>query len=172
VSSAYVDGMKAVLGGALAPDANRTLRVNYGTVKGPPALPKYTSMSPFTIATQILAKETGTEPFDSPKALLDAIKAKKYGPYADPTLGGELPVNFLSDLDTTGGNSGSPVLDANGDLVGLLFDGTKEGIVSDVVYDPIMNRSIQLDIRYALWIMDAVDGADHLLTEMGITPSL
>ncbi len=172
VSSAYVDGMKAVLGGALPPDANSTLRVNYGTVKGPPALPKYTSNSPFTTATQILGKNTGTEPFDAPKAVLDAIKAKKFGPYADAALGGELPVDFLTDLDTTGGNSGSPVLDANGELVGLLFDGTKEGIVSDVVYDEVMNRSIQLDIRYALWMMDAVDGADHLLTEMGITPSL
>jgi S1-C subfamily serine protease len=83
-----------------------------------------------------------------------------------------VPVDFLSDVDTTGGNSGSPTLNGKGELVGLLFDGTAESVSSDVVFDPIITRSIHADIRYALWVMDAIDGADHLLTEMGVTPSM
>ena len=86
-------------------------------------------------ASQILAKDTGKEPFNSPPKLLAAIKAKKFGPYADPALGGELPINFESDLDITGGNSGSPTLNDKGELVGLAFDGNKEGLASDVVFN-------------------------------------
>jgi hypothetical protein len=172
VSPSYVEGMRQVLGGALAPDANGTLRVTYGTVKPIAGTAKDAPARVFTVASQILQKNTGVEPFDAPAAHLAAIKSKKYGPYADASLGGELPVDFLSDLDTTGGNSGSPVMNDKGELVGLLFDGTKESVSSDVVFDSTTNRSIQLEIRYMLWTMDAVDGADALLTEMGITPSL
>jgi hypothetical protein len=172
VSPSYVEGMRQVLGGALAPDANGTLRLTYGTVTPIAGTPKDAPARVFTVASQILAKNTGVEPFDAPAAHLAAIKAKKYGPYADASLGGELPVDFLSDVDTTGGNSGSPVMNDKGELVGLLFDGTKESVAGDVVYDSTTNRSIQLDIRYMLWTMDAVDGADQLLTEMGITPAL
>jgi hypothetical protein len=172
VSPSYVEGMRQVLGGALPPDANGTLRVSYGTVKGIAATGKDPSTWPFTIASQILTKDTGVDPFNAPARHLAAIRSKKYGPYADASLGGELPVNFLSDLDTTGGNSGSPVMNNKGELVGLLFDGTKESVSADVVFDTTNNRSIQLDIRYMLWTMDAVDGADHLLTEMGIKPVL
>src|SRR5690606_34694205 len=100
VAPVYVEAMREVLGGLLAPDANRTLRITYGTVKA-----FEPSQSPFTTASQILRKDTGTDPFDAPKPLLAAIEAKQFGPYA--AEGGELPVNFLSDLDTTGGNSGS-----------------------------------------------------------------
>ena len=160
----YAKAMLGALDGALAPDANSTLRVTYGTVRprGGPA---------FTRATEIVGKDKGEEPFDAPAPLLAAVKAKTWGPYADPTLG-EVPVNFLSDVDTTGGNSGSPTLNARGELIGLLFDGTNESVASDVVFDPVVTRSIHLDLRYALWVMDAIDGADHLLTEMGVTPSL
>ena len=161
----YAVAMREALDGALAPDANSTLRVTYGTVK------RRGNGLPFTLATEILAKDKGEEPFDSPPALLAAIKAKTWGPYADPTLG-EVPVDFLSDVDTTGGNSGSPTLNGKGELVGLLFDGTNESVASDVVFDPIVTRSIHCDIRYALWVMDAIEGADALLTEMGVTPSL
>src|SRR5690606_23830466 len=127
----YVEGMKAVLGGALAPDANSTLRITYGTVRSFKPDSKDPADSPFTTATQILAKNTGTEPFNAPASQLEAIKAKNFGPYADPALGGDLPVNFLADLDITGGNSGSPVLNDKGELVGLAFDGTKSGLASD-----------------------------------------
>jgi hypothetical protein len=161
----YAVAMREALEGALAPDANFTLRLTYGTVK------RRGKGRPFTVVSEIPAKDKGEEPFDAPKAELDAIKAKKWGPYADATLG-EVPVDFLSDVDTTGGNSGSPTFNDKGELVGLLFDGTIESVSSDVVFDPIITRSIHADIRYALWSMDLIDGADNLLTEMGVTPSL
>ncbi len=165
VAPVYVEAMREVLGGLLAPDANRTLRITYGTVKA-----FEPSKSPFTTASQIVAKDTGKDPFDAPKPLLAAIEAKQFGPYA--AEGGELPVNFLSDLDTTGGNSGSAVLNDKGELVGLNFDSTIEGVASDVVFDGSMVRKIHVDARYMLWVMDKVDGADHLLEEMGIQPRL
>jgi len=81
-----------------------------------------------------------------------------------------VPVDFLSDVDTTGGNSGSPTLNGNGELCGLLFDGTYESLGSDFVVDPKITRSIHVDAVYMLWVMDAVDGAHNLLREMGLTP--
>ncbi|MGE0396017.1 MAG: S46 family peptidase [Kofleriaceae bacterium] len=172
VAPAYVEGMKQVLGGQLAPDANGTLRITYGTVKSFKPGSKEQADWPFTTASQILAKDTGKEPFDMPKKALDAIRAKKFGPYADPALGGDLPVDFLSDLDITGGNSGSPTLNERGELVGLAFDGTTEGLASDVVFNGATTRVIHVDARYMLWNMDLLDGADHLITEMGLTPKL
>jgi len=168
----YADAMREVLGGQLAPDANSTLRITYGTVKSFKPTSKDPADWPFTVASQILKKDQGKDPFDAPKKVLEAIKAKKYGPYADPALGGELPVDFLSDLDITGGNSGSPTLNDKGELVGLAFDGTIEGVASDVVFNGETTRTIHADARYMLWMMDAIDGADHLVQELGITPSL
>ena len=172
VRPSYVEAMKQVLGGQLAPDANSTLRISYGTVKAFKPEAKDLADGAFTVASQILAKNTGKAPYDAPKKLLDAIKARTYGPYADPRLGGELPVDFLSDLDSTNGNSGSAVLDGKGELVGLLFDGTLDGVASDVVFDPATTRSIQVDARYMIWTMDLLDGADHLIKEMGLEPKL
>jgi hypothetical protein len=172
VTPSYAEGMKQVLGGMMPPDANSTLRITYGTVKSFKPGSKEQADWPFTTATQMLAKDTGKEPFDAPKKLLEAVKAKKFGPYGDPMLGGELPVDFLSDLDITGGNSGSPTLNDKGELVGLAFDGTTEGLASDVVFNGATTRVIHADVRYMLWNMDLLDGADHLLTEMGIKPSL
>jgi Peptidase S46 len=168
----YADAMRAALDGFLAPDANGTLRITYGTVKSFKPESTVEADWPFTTAAQILGKDKGTSPFDAPKSLLDAIKAKNYGPYADAALGGELAVDFLSDLDITGGNSGSPALNHKGELVGLAFDGTIEGVASDVVFDGATTRSISVDARYMLWVMDAIDKADHLITEMGLTPSV
>lgn len=168
----YAEAMRQVLGGVLAPDANSTLRITYGTVKSFKPDSKDPADWPFTVASQILAKDTGKEPFDAPKPQLDAIKAKKFGKYADASLGGELPVDFLSDLDITGGNSGSPTLNGKGELVGLAFDGNKEGVASDVVFNPGPTRTIHVDARFMIWQMDALDGADHLIKEMGLTPSL
>ncbi len=172
VTPSYAEGMKQVLGGMMPPDANSTLRITYGTVKSFKPGSKEQADWPFTTATQMLAKDTGKEPFDAPKKLLEAVKAKKFGPYGDPMLGGELPVDFLSDLDITGGNSGSPTLNDKGELVGLAFDGTTEGLASDVVFNGATTRVIHADARYMLWNMDLLDGADHLLTEMGVKPSL
>jgi hypothetical protein len=167
VTPAYAHAMREVLGGLLAPDANASLRITYGTVK-----PFKANEVPFTTASQIPAKNTGKEPFDMQQRVIDAIKAKKYGKYSDPALGGELPVDFLSDLDITGGNSGSPTLNHKGELAGLAFDGTIEGVASDVVFDGTTTRTIHVDARYMLWVMDAVHGADHLLKEMGVEPML
>jgi Peptidase S46 len=168
----YIQAMREVLGGNLAPDANASLRVTYGTIKSFKPESKEQADWPFTLGSQMLTKDTGKEPFDAPKKVLAAIKAKNYGPYGDPMLGGELPIDFLSDLDITGGNSGSPTLNARGELVGLAFDGNIEGVASDVVFNPATTRTISVDARYMLWMMDLLDGADHLLKEMAVTPKL
>jgi hypothetical protein len=166
VAPQYAIAMREVLGGFLAPDANSTLRVTYGTVK-----PFVAGEPAFTRASEITQKNTGAEPFDAPKAELAALAAKTWGPYADPTLG-EVPVDFLSDLDITGGNSGSPTLNDKGELVGLAFDGTLAGVASDIVFDGNVTRTIHADIRYALWVMDSIDGADNVLAELGFKPAL
>ncbi len=172
VAPVYAQAMKDVLGGALAPDANSTLRITYGTVKSLRPDSHDPQDWPFTVASQILAKDTGKEPFNSPQKLLEAIKAKKFGPYADPALGNDLPIDFESDLDITGGNSGSPTLNDKGELVGLAFDGNKEGLASDVVFNPTTTRTIHVDTRYMLWTMDTLDGAKHLIKEMGLEPKM
>ncbi len=153
-------------GEAVYPDANSSLRITFGNVTG------YTKTDgskqvPFTRLEEVAAKATGQEPFAAPQALLDAIKAKRYGGLEDKRLG-TVPVNFLSDLDITGGNSGSPVLDGYGKLVGLAFDGNWESVSSNWVFDPKMTRMISLDERYMRWIMQEVYPAPQLLQEMGV----
>lgn len=148
------------------PDANSTLRVTYGTVA--PYVPRDGVIyGPFTSVDGIVAKHTGTEPFAAPAALLGAIKAKNYGVFSDPYLK-TVPVNFLSSADTTGGNSGSAVMNGRGELVGLNFDSTYESITKDWYFDPENTRAIHVDIRYMLWVMKHVDKADNLLKEMTI----
>jgi len=161
----YMSALRSVAGGLLYPDANSTLRITYGTVQGyaPRDGVVYT---PQTTISGIVQKNTATGDFDAPKAELDAIAARKFAGYVDPQLG-EVPVNFLSDVDTTGGNSGSPTLNAKGEICGLLFDGTYESLGSDFIITPT-NRSIHVDSVYMLWVMDAVDGAHNLLQEMGL----
>ena len=122
---------------------------------------------PFTRLEEVAAKETGADPFDNPKALLDAVAGKRYSGLADKRLG-TVPVNFLSDLDITGGNSGSPVLDAQGKLVGLAFDGIWEAVASNWVFDPVMTRMISVDQRYMRWVMQEVMPAPQLLQELGV----
>ncbi|MFD0740526.1 S46 family peptidase [Lysobacter koreensis] len=150
------------------PDANSSLRITFGNVTG------YTKsdgsvQAPITKLEEVAAKATGKEPFDAPQSLLDAIKAKRYGGLADKELG-TVPVNFLSDLDITGGNSGSPVLDARGRLVGLAFDGNWESVSSNWVFDPSMTRMISVDQRYMRWIMQEVYPAPQLLRELNAAP--
>jgi hypothetical protein len=162
----YMNALRSMTGGKLYPDANGTLRVTFGTVKGY-APRDAVAYAPQTTLSGIVQKNTGSGEFDAPKAELDAIAAKKFKGYVDPQLG-EVPVDFLSDVDTTGGNSGSPTLNAKGELCGLLFDGTYESLGSDFVVDPTITRSIHVDAVYMLWVMDAVDGAHTLLAEMGL----
>jgi len=148
------------------PDANSTLRVTYGTVKAV-EVSDGLSYTPFTTLRGIAAKYTGEDPFDSPQIQLDKIKAQEFGGFDVEDLK-SVPVNFLSTLDTTGGNSGSPTLNSKGELVGLLFDGTYESINSDWDFDESTTRSIHVDTRYMLWIMQEVDGAENLLRELGV----
>ncbi|MBN8261840.1 MAG: S46 family peptidase [Xanthomonadales bacterium] len=165
---AAIADYKRSKGEAVYPDANSSLRITYGHVKGYTGLDG-TVYTPFTKLEEVAAKETGAEPFDNPKALLDAVAAKRYAGLADAQLK-TVPVNFLSDLDITGGNSGSPVLDAQGRLVGLAFDGTLESVASNWVFDPVITRMISVDQRYMRWIMQEVMPAPQLLQEMGVAP--
>ncbi|HCD13740.1 S46 family peptidase [Shewanella sp.] len=147
-------------------DANSSLRVTVGHVKG--YSPKDGLYAvPFTRLEGIVQKDTGVEPFDAPKKELELIKAKQYGDFYFKDID-SVPVNFLSTLDTTGGNSGSPTLNGRAELVGLLFDGVYESIIGDWNYDDNINRSIQVDSRYMLWVMKYLDNADNLLQEMEI----
>ena len=163
----YLAALREMSGGRLYPDANLTLRITYGHVLG--YSPRDAVMyDPQTSVAGVLQKNTGKGEFDAPKALLDAIRAKNFDGYADARLG-EVPVDFLSNVDTTGGNSGSPTLNASGELCGLLFDGTYESLGSDYLFEP-NTRSIHVDATYMLWVMDAVDHAHNLLHEMGVAP--
>ena len=147
-------------------DANSTLRITYGNVKG--YSPKDGLVAtPFTTLEGIVEKDTGITPFDSPKKQLDLIETKSYGEYANKKLN-SVPVNYLGTLDITGGNSGSPTLNDKAEFVGLVFDGVYESIIGDWDYDEKLNRSIHVDVKYMLWVMEHVDGAHNLIDEMDI----
>jgi len=169
----YMEAMLEKAGGLLAPDANSTLRVTYGQVKG--VSPRDGLFyKPQTTLQGIVEKHTGSGDFDAPQRQLDAIKALRAGrssAFFDKGVN-DVPVNFLSTVDTTGGNSGSPTLNARGELVGLLFDGTYESVSSDYLFDSVKTRSIHVDSRYMLWTMAEVDGAKRLLDEMGVSLSV
>lgn len=164
--------MKALLGeagGLTAPDANGTLRVTYGRVQGVDGKDGL-FLKPQTTLAGIPEKHTGEGEFDAPDRLLEAIGKLRSGaktPYLDPALL-DVPVDFLSTADTTGGNSGSATLNARGELCGLLFDGMYETVASDILYDPVKTRSIHVDSRYLLWVLSEVAGAEELLREMGV----
>ena len=124
----------------------------------------------FTSLRGIEQKHSGTGEFDAPDAELQAIAALRAGKptrFFLPAVA-DVPVNFLSTVDTTGGNSGSATLNGKGEFVGLLFDGTYDTIASDFLYDTVNTRSIHADVRYMLWVMSEVDGASHLVREMGV----
>jgi len=151
------------------PDANSTLRLTYGKVRALPTdkrnsdakINNYTTME-----SMVKKYKAGDAEFDLPKRLLELNKAKDYGQYADKD--GYMPVNFLTDNDITGGNSGSPVLNGKGELIGIAFDGNIEAMAGDVIFDPKLQRTINVDIRYVLWIIDKYAGAKHIVDEMTI----
>jgi len=153
-------------GKAVYPDANGTLRVSYGKVTPLKARDAVT-YAPLTTVEGIVEKNTGKIPFDAPAPLLAAIGKRDFGSYADAKLG-SLPVDFLSNLDTTGGNSGSPVLNARGELVGLNFDSNWEAVSASWMYDPRYKRAIHVDMRYMRWLMDKVYPSPGLLQELGV----
>jgi hypothetical protein len=169
---AYAKTMQAVVafhaskGEVTYPDANGTLRITYGKVTGRNPGADGTTWTAFTTLRGVLAKATGEGEFDAPAAQLAAIKSYKLDRYGMKSLD-SVPVNFLTTLDTTGGNSGSPVLNAKGELVGLLFDGTLDSVIDSWDFNSKMSRSICLDARYMQWQMKTVDHADRLLKEMG-----
>ncbi len=167
----YFEALKAYEGRDIAPDANSTLRISYGTVKGYAPKEGDHTFVPFTTLSEVVAKNQNKEPFDAPAGLVDAFKKKKFGSYVDPYLG-QVPVDFLSDLHITGGNSGSATLNAKGEIVGLAFDGNYESLASDWMFMPKVTRSIHVDLRYVEWLLDAVDGGDAILKEMGLTPNI
>jgi hypothetical protein len=150
------------------PDANSTLRLTYGKVRALPAdsrndakINNYTTME-----SMVKKYKAGDQEFDLPSRLLELNKAKDYGQYADKA--GYMPVNFLTDNDITGGNSGSPVLNGKGELIGIAFDGNIEAMAGDVIFDPKLQRTINVDIRYVLWIIDKYAGAKNIIDELTI----
>lgn len=158
----YMEALLALLG-PTPPDANGTLRISFGTVR---ARSDAADERPFTGVSGIAKKHRSEPPFDAPGALLSAIAEQRYGRYADPALG-EVPVDFLSDANITNGNSGSPTLNARGELTGVAFDGTYESVASDWVYLPSA-RSIHVDIRYVLWVLEHVAQNRPILQELGV----
>jgi hypothetical protein len=174
IQKTYASYMKAKIaymnskGQAVYPDANSTLRVTFGNVKGRSYGADGTgAWTAFTTVKGVVAKNTGEGEFNAPARQLAAIKAKDFGSHVDPKLK-TVPVDYLATLDITGGNSGSAALNAKGELIGLAFDGTLDSIISDWDFNKEATRDIQVDIRYILWNMEKVDKADNLLREMGV----
>jgi len=148
------------------PDANSTLRLTFGHIKGYTPVDA-TYFKPITTLTGVIEKTTGSEPYATPQKVLDLYKAKDFGRYKSPKLK-DIPVAILYDMDTTGGNSGSPVLNAKGELIGVNFDRAYEATINDYAWSESYSRSIAVDIRYVLWVTEKVGGATHILNELGI----
>ncbi len=150
----------------LYPDANSTMRLSYGTIQDYDPRDAVTYKYYTTLDGKVDKYKPGDYEFDLPQRLLDLYRNKEFGRYASSK--GYLPVNFLTTNDITGGNSGSPVLNSYGELIGLAFDGNWEAMSGDVFYEPEVQRTIAVDIRYVLWIIDIYAGAGHLVDEMTI----
>jgi len=148
------------------PDANSTMRLTYGTVKNYDPKDGVTYKYFTTLQGVVDKYKPGDYEFDLPQRLIDLNNKKEFGRYASPK--GYMPVCFLTNNDITGGNSGSPVMNGNGELIGLAFDGNWESMSGDIAYEPELQRTIVVDIRYVLWVMDIYAGAKHLVDEMTI----
>ncbi len=148
------------------PDANSTLRLTYGKVIALPADKRNDAKKNYytTLKGTVAKYQPGDDEFDMPKKLIDLYEKKDFGQYADKD--GYLPVNFLTDNDITGGNSGSPVLNGKGELIGLAFDGNIEAMAGDVIFDDQLQRTINVDIRYVLFLIDKYAGASHIIDEL------
>ena len=162
-----VEGLReSKIGSIKYPDANSTLRLTYGKVKALPADKRNDAkINNYTTMEGLVKKyKKGDEEFDLPQRVLDLYNAKDYGRFADKD--GSLHVNFLTDNDITGGNSGSPVLNGKGELIGLAFDGNIEAMAGDVIFDNKLQRTINVDIRFVLWVIENYSGAKHIVDEM------
>jgi hypothetical protein len=163
-----LDALRVANAGRLYSDANSTLRVGFGQVKGY-APRNAVWYLPQTDVRGIAQKDTGAYPFNSPKRLLERVAKREFGTYVDEELKW-LPVAYISTNVVTNGSSGSLTMNAWGELCGLAYDSNWEGVGSDFMVEQDITRTIHVDSRYMLWVMDAVDGAHNLLREMGITP--
>lgn len=148
-------------------DANGSLRITFGNVKGYSPQDGLVA-TPFTTLEGMLAKYiAGDHEFDLFENIRRAIADKNYGNYYRKSLD-SVPVNYLSTLDITGGNSGSPTLNSKGEFVGLVFDGVYESIIGDWDYNPTYNRAIHTSVPFMLWTMEKIDGAQNIVDEMTI----
>jgi hypothetical protein len=162
-----VEGLReSKIGTIKYPDANSTLRLSYGKVRSLPADKRNDAkVNNYTTMDGLVKKyKKGDQEFDLPIRLLDMNKGKDYGRFVDKD--GSMHVNFLTDNDITGGNSGSPVLNGKGELIGLAFDGNIEAMAGDVIFDAKLQRTINCDIRYVLWVIENFSGAKHIVDEM------
>ena len=148
------------------PDANFTMRLSYGSIKEYDPKDAVTYKYYTTLQGVIDKYIPGDYEFDLPRRLIDLNNKREFGRYGSDK--GYMPVNFLTTNDITGGNSGSPILNGNGELIGLAFDGNWEAMSGDFMFEPDLQRTIAVDIRYVLWIMDIYSGAGHLVNEMTI----
>ena len=147
------------------PDANFTMRVSYGNVKSyqPKDAVKYDFVC--TLSGVAAKYVPGDYEFDLPAKFLDLYKNKDFGQYEDPKYK-DIIVTFITTNDITGGNSGSPVLNANGELIGLAFDGNYEALSHKMAFDKDLNRTICVDVRYVLWCIDKLGGANNIINEL------
>jgi hypothetical protein len=150
----------------LYPDANSTMRLSYGTVQNYDPRDAVTYKYFTTLQGVVDKYKPGDYEFDLPKRLIDLNNKKEFGRYGSSK--GYMPVCFLTTNDITGGNSGSPVMNGNGELIGLAFDGNWESMSGDIAYESELQRTIVVDIRYVLWIIDVYSGAKHLVDEMTV----
>ncbi len=160
------DVKEKFLGRDFIPDANGTLRLTYGRIKGYSPADAVT-YRPITTLAGVVEKSTAEAPFNTPPRIYELYRARDFGRYAVAALK-DIPVCVLYDADTTGGNSGSPVLNARGDLIGVNFDRTYDATINDYAWSEDYSRSIAVDIRYVLWIAEKFSGAGRLLEELGI----
>jgi len=162
----YLDGLYEWKGSTMYPDANGTKRFTWGKVKGyKPADAVW--YYPFTTLEGVVEKNTGVEPFNAPDALVSLYEKKDYGRWVNPAMK-DVPVAYLNQCDITGGNSGSPVMNAKGEICGLAFDGNYESMISDWQYDYNLQRCIAVDIHYVLFITEKYGKAGFILEEMGV----
>ncbi|MCX6185907.1 MAG: S46 family peptidase [Bacteroidetes bacterium] len=161
----YVDAKSLFKQKQFIPDANATLRFTYGTVKGYyPNDADYNQ--PFTTLKGVIEKEDGID-YELLQIVKDLYASRDYGSLMHPDFG-DLPINFLYNLDTTGGNSGSPVMNAYGELIGVNFDRAYTATINDYAWNESYSRSVGCDIRYILWVIQKVAKADYLIEEMGV----
>lgn len=154
-------------GKKMYPDANFTMRVSFGNVKSysPKDAVKYSHIC--TLSGVLEKYKAGDYEFDAPIKLIELAKAKDYGQYADATAK-DIVVSFISSNDITGGNSGSPVMNAKGELIGLAFDGNYEALSHKIKFDKDLNRTINLDVRYLLWVVEKLGGATNIISELDL----